>query len=186
MKEYNINDTVWIAQSGQKEVRHDCPVCYGQLFVTLILGNEDEIRTPCDYCGKSYEGPKGYVLEYEWTAEPRQVTITDKTKKEYDGKVEFNYRSYDAYFHEAYDTKEEAEAKTLENIKEREEDERKRIEWRKSSNHKSYSWHVGYSKKQIDEAKRTLDWHNKRVIFMGKRAKPAKKNKPAETLVDEF
>ena len=114
MKEYNINDTVWIAQCGTKQVRHDCPVCYGQLFVTLILGNGDEIRTPCDYCGKGYEGPKGYVLEYEWTAEPRQVTITDKTKREYDGKIEFDYRSYDAYFNEAYDTKEEAEAKTLE------------------------------------------------------------------------
>lgn len=172
MKEYNINDTVWIAQCGQKEVRHDCPVCYGQRFVTLILGNEDEIRTPCDYCGNGYEGPKGYVMG---TAEPRQVTITKKTKIDSNGTVECSYRSYDAYFNEAYDTKEEAEAKTLQNIKDHEEDERKRIEWRKSSNHKSYSWHVGYSKKEIQRAKQTLDWHEKRVIFMGKRAKPSKK-----------
>lgn len=182
MKEYNINDAVWIAQSGQEQVRHDCPVCYGKLFVTLILGNDDEIRTPCDYCGKGYEGPKGYVLEYEYVAKPRQVTITDKTKKEYDGKVEFDYRSYDAYFQEAYDTKEEAESKTLQNIKEHEEQQRKNIEWRKSHNHKSYSWHVGYSLKEVKEAKRKLDWHNKRVIFMGKRAKPEKTKLPDDEI----
>lgn len=174
MKEYNINDTVWIAQCGQKEVRHYCPVCYGQLFVTLILGNGDEIRTPCDYCGKGYEGPKGYVLEYEWVAEARQVTISNKTKREIDGKTEYDFSSYDAYFHEAYDTKEEAEAKTLENIKNHKEDERKNIEWRKSHNHKTYSWHVGYSLKEIKEAKRKLDWHNARVIFMKNRSKPEK------------
>lgn len=180
MKEYNIGDKVWIAQCGQKQVRHDCPVCYGQLFVTLILGNGDEIRTPCDYCGKGYEGPKGYVLEYEWVAETRQVTIMSKTKKETNGKTEYDFHSYDAYFHEAYDTKEEAEAKTLENIKEHEEDERKRIEWRKSHNHKTYSWHVGYSKKEIKEAQRKLDWHSKRVIFMKNRAKPEKSEKKSE------
>lgn len=184
MKEYNINDKVWIAQSGQKQVRHDCPVCYGQLFVTLVLGNGDEIKTPCDYCGKGYEGPKGYVLEYEWVAEPRQVVITGKTKRENDGKTEYDFQSYDAYFHEAYDTKEEAEAKTLQNIKDHEEDLRKNIEWRKSHNHKSYSWHVGYALKEVKEAKRKLDWHNKRVIFMGKRAKPKKEtiNLPTEEL----
>jgi len=174
MKEYNIGDKVWIAQSGQKQVRYDCPVCYGQLFVTLILGNGDEIRTPCDYCSKGYEGPKGYVLEYEYVCESRQVTITDKTKQESSGETKCEYRSYDAYFTEAYDSKEEADVKTSENIKEREEQERKNIEWRKSSNHKSYSWHVGYSIKEIKEAQRKLDWHNKRVIFMKNRAKPEK------------
>jgi hypothetical protein len=174
MKEYNIDDKVWIASHGQKEVRKDCPVCYGQLFVTLVLGNGDEIRTPCDYCGKGYEGPKGYVLEYEYVAEPRQVTITDKTKAESSDGIKCEYRSYDAYFDEVFDTKEEAEAKTLENIKEHEEQERKNIEWRKSHNHKTYSWHVGYSLKEIKEAKRKLDWHNQRVILMGKRSKPEK------------
>ena len=117
-------------------------------------------------------------------AETRQVTITGKIKREVDGKVEYDFQSYDAYFNEAYDTKEEAETKTLQNIKGHEEDERKRIEWRKSSNHKSYSWHVGYSQKEIKRAKQTLDWHNQRVIFMGKRAKPKKEttNPPAEEI----
>lgn len=184
MREYNIDDTVWIASCGQEEVRKDCPVCYGKRFVTLILGNDDEIKTPCDYCGKGYEGPKGYILEYEWVAEPRRVTICNKTKREVNGKIEYDFGSYDAYFHEAYDTKEEAEAKTLENIKEREESERKNIEWRKSHNHKTYSWHVGYSLKEIKEAKRKLDWHNQRVVFMGKRAKPSK-NTAADSAIED-
>ena len=117
--------------------------------------------------------PYNLPSEYERIFSEKKK-VTNKTKKEYDGKVEFDYRSYETYFHEAYDTKEEAEIKTQENIKAHEEDERKRIEWRKSSNHKSYSWHIGYSKKEISCAKQTLDWHSQRVIFMKNRSKPQK------------
>jgi len=65
---FKIGDVVYFASAGQRQVDIPCPVCFGKREVTLILGNGDSVELPCDYCGKGYDGPRGYVLEYEYAA----------------------------------------------------------------------------------------------------------------------
>lgn len=169
-----VGDTVWFAQCGTREVIRPCPVCFGKLAVTVILGNDEHIATPCDYCGKGYGGPTGVEREYEWIAKPTQITITGVTTEDRGNGPECSYRFHEGYCAdqgELFDTKEEAEARCAVKAAEHAEDERKRREWRKESAHKSFSWHVGYHRKEVREAKRRLAWHEARVIACTARAK---------------
>ena len=66
---YNVGDIVFYASNDSREERIPCPVCFGKLQVIVILGNGTEVLVDCGYCGKGYEGPKGYVTKY--VREPR-------------------------------------------------------------------------------------------------------------------
>jgi hypothetical protein len=173
MREFQINEIVWHASCGTKEVRHDCPVCFGKLRVTLELGNGERIETLCDYCGKGFEGPRGYVREYEWVADSTPFVVTGKDVSERDGKREVTYRGANnfAYAADVFETKVEADARCAENIAKHEEDERKRLEWSKENNKKNYSWHVGYHMREAKKARASLEWHEARAVHCKARAK---------------
>jgi hypothetical protein len=174
MSEFNIGDTVWFASCGTREVRQDCPVCFGKLSVTLELGNGERIETRCDYCGKGWEGPRGYVTEYEWLADPMCVTLTGKDVSERDGRREITYRAPNCYMSDVEDvraTKEEAEARCAIRIDEHAAEEKKRLEWSKENNKKSYSWHVGYHLREAKRAQSSLEWHTARAAHCKARVK---------------
>jgi hypothetical protein len=77
MTKYNVGDKVWWAYCANTMVRKQCPVCFGKLRVTLVLGDGTAIELPCQACAPGYESPKGYIEEWEWVAEPKQVTIDE-------------------------------------------------------------------------------------------------------------
>lgn len=85
MKKYKIGDRVWWARCGTREVAHDCPICFRKKRVILILGDDSEVEVECDFCGKGYEGPKGYILEYQWVATPEEVRIDGLNIEENNG-----------------------------------------------------------------------------------------------------
>jgi len=62
---YNVGDKVWHAAFKSIQVEKPCIVCYGEKQVTVILGNGDRVVTPCDYCGKGFDGATGVMRVYE-------------------------------------------------------------------------------------------------------------------------
>ena len=76
LSKYQVGDQAWHARCDWRAVKKLCPVCYGKLKVTLILGNEDSVTMPCDYCRVGFSTPTGEVEEYEHVIEPKLVTIT--------------------------------------------------------------------------------------------------------------
>ncbi len=169
-----VGDSAWWAHNGTKEVTHPCPVCYGKLSVTVILGNDESVVTPCDYCGKGYGGPTGVCKEWEWVAGACLVTISAiETNDSHEGK-EVRYRTYNHSMIDAsdlFDTKEEAEARCEVRRQEHAEDERKRREVLKEYSTKSFSWHVGYHRREVKNHERSLEWHKSRVIACTRLAK---------------
>lgn len=159
---YKVGDVVWVPSYSMGKERLQCPVCFGTLQVTVILGNGDQVAVDCDYCGKGFEGPKGYVEEYRMLPEVEQRTITKRIVEDGPDGEEIEYRSEHSclYPDKMFDTQEEALAKTQEMIQERElEEERKP----KHKVDKSYSWNVGYYQRQIAQSRKELERYEKKM-----------------------
>jgi hypothetical protein len=74
---FQIGELVWYAETHRTAKHVPCPVCFGTLVVTVVLGNGELILTPCRYCERGFEGPRGWVEgDYEWTADARVGKIT--------------------------------------------------------------------------------------------------------------
>lgn len=48
--EYSVGDKAWWAKYSRVPVKKTCPICYGKMRVTLILGNGNRVETDCSYC----------------------------------------------------------------------------------------------------------------------------------------
>ena len=171
---FKSGDSVWLANCGVREVTGPCPVCFGKRSVVVILGNDEQVQTPCDYCGKGWDGPRGVEIVHEWIAEPMLVTVAG-VRTDADGeKQSVDYRFYNNYIgreDDVFTTKEEAQVRCSEKANEHAEEERRRRECLKENATKSFSWHVGYHRRCIKQAERNLEWHRSRVIACAKLAR---------------
>lgn len=166
MNEYNIGDKVWWATCGTREVTLPCSICFGKLKITLILGNDERIETPCDYCIIGFEKPKGYTNEYQRFSDVKEITITGKEviENEKGRQVGYRYQSYILYKNKnIFDTKEEAEIAVKKLIIEYENSERERQSYKKKKNQTHYSWSVGYHMKRLREANREIEYHSRKI-----------------------
>lgn len=109
-EKYKIGDVVWAAFAERRDITETCPVCYGKKSVTLILGNEDSVILPCDYCGKGFGYPKGTVQEIRYVRGAEQRVIT-KVDVQIDGsgeKVQYQSEHYVLYPERIFNTEQEA------------------------------------------------------------------------------
>ena len=174
MKQYHVNDTVWLARFNHEQVTKPCPVCFKTRQVTLILGNGDKVILPCNYCERGYIPPSGVITEYEYVAEARQIRITQVDSEETEDGTKYRYHSSPNYYHDdgnlLFDTAEEAQIKSLELKEKYEKEQLTRTENIKKSKHKSFSWNAGY---HIGEAKRdrkSAEYHEKMAVICKERA----------------
>ena len=168
MQEFSVGDQVWWAHCGTEEAAVPCPICFGKCVVTLILGNAEQVQTPCDFCGKGFEGSRGVIHENQWKSAVKSVPITAKQVSESNGEreVEYIYDNWILRPDNTFRTKDGAEKRVLELIDQHNAEEKGRLEMRKEHDKKSYAWHVGYHKRCAKEAKRNLEYHEKKAITM--------------------
>lgn len=176
MKEYNVGDLVWWAKADTQQVKNECPVCFGKCHVIVVLGNDEQVEVECDYCGKGYERPKGFLLEYEWIPGIQKIHISAKEVKDsYGGhQVEYRYGGYILKDTDIFDTEAEANIRIQEKIAEHIKEQEARSEHGKEFSTKSYSWHAGYHRKEKKRAEAAVEYHGKKAISMGKLARTAK------------
>ncbi len=167
--EFSVGDKVWWAKCQNECKIEPCPICFGKCVVTLILGNDERVQTPCDYCGKGWERARGYVQEnYVWSSDAQEIVIDGKEVKEHNGvrEVEYRYCSYILRPTNTFKTKEEAEGRVLGLVAEHEAEDKRRTEYTKEQGKKSYAWHVGYHKRCAARARKDLEYHEKKAITM--------------------
>jgi hypothetical protein len=165
-EEKKIGDKVWWATYENKPIIITCPICFGQKEVTLILGNGEHIKTDCNYCVSGFEPPKGYTTEYQLISGVREIQITGKEVQENEQgrRVEYRFENYCLDDSNTFETKEEAENRVGELIKEYEDNELKRNEHKKRSNQTKLSWSVGYYKRQLKDAQKNIDFYSRKII----------------------
>jgi len=169
MKNYALDDVVWLAKCGTQQVVKPCLVCHGKLQVTLVLGNGDEVILPCDYCGRGYEYPSGIISEYEYVAAPIQVTITGIEIRR--DKTEYSGEGYHLDSDKIFDTKEEALAKCQLIANELEKDQSQRSEYLKHDTKKTFSWNAGYHLRAAKKCRKDAEYHESKAILCKERIK---------------
>ena len=173
MSQYNVGDKVWWARCDRRELKQPCPVCFGKREVILILGNDDRVTLPCDYCGHGYEAPSGTVSDWEWTAQPELITITRvDTRVSLEGEDHDyfygNYRMDDSVI---FDTEEEARKRCGEIAHEREVAQATRADLVKKDKQKTFSWNAGYHLRNAKKCREEAEWHDRLAQICKARAK---------------
>jgi len=159
-----IGQTVYEASAwsyGDKLV--PCPVCYGQLFATLILGNGEQVKVECDGCGIGYNGPRGVVNEPCAGSRVSSFLV---------GGLAWNWGSWlilDTSNHgrkwgvEVFATEAEAEARRVVLFEEAAKDAENRTFSIHKSKRKSPTWLVRYHREGIKRAERDLAYHTRKL-----------------------
>jgi hypothetical protein len=175
-RRFNVGDVVYNARCQWASKQTLCPICFGKCQVTLILGNEDSVILPCDYCSRGFEAPTGYISEYDYIVEAERVTITDiKIEISSDGE-KYQYISC----HQYYDTenlfldKEEALARAKERKQQLDEEQQTSASWIKHDKLRSFAWNAGYHLREAKRNRKDAEFHDQKAILCKQRAKDKK------------
>ena len=173
MKKFKIGDVVYVATCSNEKIQVVCPVCFGRLEVTLILGDESHVRLPCSHCALGYDLPRGVVDEWAEGAHVHARTITAIRTQESGGNCELYY-SCDGYGSDGdntFATKPEADEYGAKLAKERKEELTTKAEHIKKENHKSYTWNAGYHMRSAKKLRKEAEYHDKMAVLCKERAK---------------
>jgi hypothetical protein len=151
--------------------RVTCTICFGDKSVLVKLGDGSHVSVVCDYCGKGYDGPKGYTEEYRWVVEPELIEITGVSRYEESGrefpKIEYRYNgNFIAQNERLFETEEEAANESLRIKEEHDRAEEERKAHRKKHNLKDITWRVGYHQRAIREHKKDMEHHEKQIRIL--------------------
>lgn len=176
MRIFNIGEVVWIARYGRREFQDPCPVCFGKLSVTVILGNGELVETPCSYCGLGWDGPRGWTSEYRIEPSVKSVIITGREIQEGES-TEVTYRGSGGhcYLQEiVFETEAEAFVKSEELCTKEIKDSEIRSEYIKKDKIKSFAWNVGYHLREAKRIREQIAYHERMAILCKERAKGGK------------
>ena len=170
---FNVGDRVWLASCGTEQVTKPCPICYGKLRVTLLLGNGDSVDIDCDTCGNGYKQSRGVVQEYEYVAEATPIVITAVVVEQTMGSEKIEYRcGYTCPPPEnLFLTESEALARCAEIVREEQERQATRVEYLKKKAQKSYSWNAGYHLREAKSLEERAKYHREKAVLCKAKSK---------------
>jgi hypothetical protein len=128
----------------------------------VILGNGQAVETPCDYCNKGYDAPRGVVEEYELSALPPEARIVTGFEVRAD-EVRIYLGCYVPKQDDCFATYDEAVAAGAAAVEKLRAHEAEQMVRSKENATKSYSWHVGYHLRNAKEHRRQAEYHEARA-----------------------
>lgn len=170
-----IGSEMYVVRAESQERSRPCPVCNGDKRVTLILGTGEHVSIDCDFCKAGWLGPTGTEKYYEWSAEVVRCVVSGLEAR--DGEVRYYTRASNGgqYVYpasETYDSLDDAMVACGVAIAEREREQAEQM-GRKVKANKSYSWHVGYHRREATEHRRKLEYHEKAVVVVQAKSREA-------------
>lgn len=174
MQKHKVGDIVYVASYGRREERVPCPVCFGKLAVTVILGDDTHISTPCNYCGHGYESPTGTVMEYVESGRVDALIIIKIATEDTVKGTSYSYYYADGRYsddHNAFLAREEAEGYADELAAEHKRKMIERAEYIKKDKHKSFSWNVGYHMREVKNLTKRAEHHKEMAQICKARTK---------------
>ncbi len=160
-----IGGTYWVAESNPHQVTVKCPVCAGNSWFTVILGSGEQLQVECDGCGHGYDGPRGYITEYEHEPKAKKVVIDRVSSMPTGGRDEWRFYSLDGgYYYESdlFTSEADAMASAQKNAAEQRERSMETYQ-RKKKNTKHAGWSIRYHREQIADMQRRIAWHESKI-----------------------
>src|SRR3990167_8173518 len=106
---YNLGDKVWCVKLDTIQEKFQCPDCFGNKYLTVILGDNSQVTIDCYRCTIGYEPPLGYVVFDKKIVAVKQVIVEGiNICSDY---IEYIFEYNSVKEEELSDTKEEAEIK---------------------------------------------------------------------------
>lgn len=172
MKKYKIGDKVWYAQRKAVEKTMQCPECFGQKALTVILGDGSQVSIECAGCMDGYEPPKGYVAYSEHITDVSEVIIDRVEETTVETEYGFNgcFRVKET---ELFVNKEDAEKRALELAQEYNREQIEKIN-RKEKHNRTWSWNAHYHRQRIRTAEKDLIYHKAKLEVAKVKTKEAK------------
>lgn len=172
---FQIGDRVFLASGSPKQVWVACPDCLGEGRVKIILGGVEH-WIDCCCCERGLESP-GRIMTYEYNGDVQEIVIGGVESSQSNDGLEVRYRfnvtphswnSVDA--DKVFSNREDATIKAAELAvhSNREADENLQ---RKSNMKKSWAWNASYHRREIERAKKDLEYHTKKLNVASVRAK---------------
>lgn len=174
---FQIGESVWYATTNRTSKHVPCPVCYGKKEVTVILGNGEEIITPCRYCDRAFAGPSGWVEgDWEWTAEARLGTITSM-RSDIDEFGELSvvyYFSGNGHNHDSCSrTRDGALALSMKHCLEwQAKEDLEKSTYVKKYGYRDYSYNAGYHRREAERAYSNYLYHLDHAHHFEEKARP--------------
>lgn len=159
---FRIGDVLWQASNGSNNVKVPCPVCNGDLAVTVILGDGERVGVPCEACGKGFNGPRGYIEEWQHDPAVSKFVIASIQSFHADRWCVNSETGGWGYFNELFPSEDEAMARAVKNCAEQHE-RNMQSRQRHRKNVKEAAWSIQYHRKQIADLERQIAWHQGRV-----------------------
>ena len=136
-------------------------MCFGELYVTIILGNKTKQKVECGFCQNGTSSPSGTATTWE----PNAIVKSEKVSG-------FSLRSGISYElgcrnineSELYSSEDEAEKFRLIEFKRVSSQVRKWHLDKFVSCSKKQIWSIGYHKASIKTAQRSIEWHEQRLV----------------------
>lgn len=178
---FSLGDTVYVVQGCRSEpVEKTCPVCFGKRCVTVILGNGKLEDVLCEYCGKGYEGPRGYVVDHERQYAVRQAIITGVSFTNHKWEFALDYGRTGTGESELYRDEESAEAALAKLMEEIKKEEAGLLANRVNYSKANLTWRVGYHRKCIQDLEREVEHHRKLLCVYVEKQEKCKAMKEGE------
>ncbi len=157
---FNIGDIIWHASCRGTDKWITCPDCFGTKTLKVILGDGTELVIPCAGCACGFDPPRGVVKTYDYGPRVEQVEITGVEMSA----TETKYRSSGWIFKDddVFATKEEAEARCVELVAQRVQEEADRLHL-KEKDHRSWAWHVHYHRDEIRRKQKEIEMHTAKL-----------------------
>lgn len=158
---YNLGDTIyWIEASTHCQKQVPCPMCFGKLLVTIILGDDSQTKIECGFCQRGTDRPSGFATTWEPSSVLKSGVITGVSTK--DGiRYESGYKSL--FEHEIYDDEKIAELVRVVKLEEVEAQAKHWFQEQFGDAKKKQIWSAGYHRECIKREERTIEWHKLRL-----------------------
>ncbi len=159
---FAIGQTFWAPRTSSEKVVLPCPACKGERVVTVIYGGDEHVVIECEACGKGFNGPQGFIEEWQFTPAASKFVVAGLESMHQD-----NWRllSTDGATMDLKDlcaTEAEALAVSVQKCADqREHDMRSRQHARTKA--RDGSWSIAYHRNHIADCQRQIDWHTAKI-----------------------
>lgn len=154
----NIGDKVFVAwATSHCGVEKECPVCFGQTMVKIVLGDLSTVAVKCGYC--THTPGKAIVREARCGVTECEVIGVEKNGEE------FRYRYSPSVYDEVgiFDDESEAQSTADQAFPTYKEHADRIAAQIPHDKWESSSWSVGYHRAQIKAARRSIEWHQQQL-----------------------
>lgn len=155
-RKFAIGDKVYRASQDVFEKWDTCPDCGGTCALKVVMFDQTEHSIPCAGCSAGYLGAQGVVRRMEHGPSIEGGEVTGVVMEQYRGLVYILSTGYHVQAEDVFATAEEAAARAEVKAEQFNKEERERV-FKKKDNNRTWSWHVRYYRRQIREAKETIE-----------------------------